>query len=317
VSAARPVLISNPTSFTNEQRGQAKLESLVLEAGGLVLNAADEAGLSTAVTRALAGPVTFLAINGGDGTVHGVVHRLAAAGRQAEVPLLVLSGGRTNVIAADLGTGGRRAARLASRLAAWRHGQGRETLRPCLQLNLGNGETCHGFLLNAAGLAAAIEDCWAFRQRYRRFGMHGGTGTGTWVAKKLLAASLGRPVLRSCAASLIWDGRQVADRLFVLSATTHRRLPLGVQPYWGAAEGDLKVTAIGGLACGFQRRLPALLLGRGGRYRDDPGYLSDPATELQLIAGEELVFHLDGESHRLPAGGEMTINRGPDIRFVA
>ncbi len=316
MSGALPVLISNPTSFTNAQSGAVALEALTLEAGGIVLRAASETELDTAVALALKETVAFLAVNGGDGTVHGIVHRLVAAGRH-DVPLLVLSGGRTNVIAADLGTGGRRLARLGSRLTAWRQGQGRETVRPCLQLRLGGGETCHGFLLNAAGLAAAIEDCWAFRRRYRHFGMHGGAGTGTWVAKKLLAASLGRPVLQSFAAALIWDGRPVADRLYVLSATTHRRLPLGVQPYWGAAEGELKATVIGGEAEGFQRRLPNLLLGRGGRYRGAPGYLSDPASELRLIAGEELVFHLDGESHRLPAGAEMAISRGPDIRFVA
>lgn len=324
-------LISNPLSYTNRRRGGqalAVIEEQIRQAGGQVWRVHDGASLEAAVNEAIAGGSCLLVANGGDGTIHGVVSAvLRHYGDQPAPAIAVLPGGRTNVIAADLGLRGAPASFIPTLIQAWNKGQLRFSTRATLAVSQSKQPQRFGFLMNGGGLARLIEECWAFRERYKSWGLYGGFGTGVWVVGRIVSAVLGRALFRPERAHCHWraPGQSEAlwcDSLAAFSLTTNEKLPLGVSPY-AEAESQAEIqasrfkgTAINGEARRVVWRILAGLLGRGAGLDQASGFKSGWAESIRIQADEAMRYHFDGESYPLAQGEELLIQRGPDLRLV-
>ncbi|GAB4181077.1 MAG: diacylglycerol kinase family protein [Wenzhouxiangellaceae bacterium] len=312
------VLISNPLSFTNARSngGIEALEQQVKAIGGQCLRIDREHSPQQAVAAALSAGGRLLIANGGDGTIQGVIS--AVLQQQPEgIGVAVLPGGRTNVIAADLGLSGAPHRLLPDLLNAWRGGRLPMAQRHTLKVQIDQQPPEYGFLLNGGGLAHFIEDCWDFRERYRRWGLHGGLGTGSWVVGRLLAGLLGRRLFSPVQSPLYWQGEHWRDTLTAFSVTTNQHLPLGISPYREDSDSPLKASAIAGEARHVAWRLLVAMLANGRGLTPERGFISGQPESLTITAAQPLRYHLDGESHAMETGQQLTVALGPKIALYA
>lgn len=323
------VLISNPLSYTNARHPDslALAERDVEAAGGLALRAVSDEQIALAVDKAKAVGCRLLIANGGDGTIQGIVSCLLNNTRpddgseennhqpDASLKLAVLPGGRTNVIAADVGMQGPLDELIRRLLDSWRDASGQLEPRATLLNRVENEPDRYGFLINGGGLAAIIESCWAFRERHRRWGLFGGLGTAVWVVKHLLGGLLGRGLFPIVAADLQWNGQPWTDSILAFSLTTNQRLPLGISPYDSAGHSAVKGTAISGHARNIAWRLLAAMFSRGKSFQQADGFISGCPQQVRVTAREPIRFHLDGESYGVGTGQYLIIQAGPVIQF--
>lgn len=325
-SAPKIALISNPLSYTNS-RTRADLldhmEAQIEHVGGWSARVYDDESLCDAVKVALAEGCRLIIANGGDGTIQGVASELQRQQRD-DITMAVLPGGRTNVIAADLGMRGTTDALLLSLLQRWQGGQLRVETRALLRLQQDETPDRFGFLVNGAGIANLIESCWSFRERYRRWGMFGGFGTGFYVATRLISGLLGAKIFPVHKARCSWnDGsglRLWSEHLAAFSLTTNEVLPLGVSPYAEPGSEEerkgFKATAINGDATAVAWRMVLGMVAKGLGLSQARGVITGLPHEMIIEAEQTLPYHLDGEAYRLPAGHRLTVSRAQDLQFV-
>ena len=331
-SYRRLALISNPLSFTNRKLGSEALENMELHMetlGGWTAAVHDDESLDDAVQVALNESCDLIIANGGDGTIQGTISSLARLGR-LDVPIAVMPGGRTNVIAADLGMPHSNVAAYHRLVEDWKSNKIRVEQRTVLKVSQENEQERYGFLINGAGLASFIEECWAFREKYRRWGMFGGLGTGVWVTGRLIAALCGARLFNPQKLSCYWYSSgseqatqctQVKPGLMAFSATTNKQLPLGISPYQdGKNQGSnacFKATAIEGSASAIAYRLIGGLLSGGRGYKAEHGFLTGTPNRLHIETVEPSSYHLDGERYVLSANNSIQISLGPSLPFVS
>ena len=326
-AAPKLALISNPLSYTNSRSRPDLLEQMEIQieqVGGWSAQVYDDESLCDAVKVALAEGCKLIIANGGDGTIQGVASELQRQQR-SDVAMAVLPGGRTNVIAADLGMRGATDALLHALLQRWHNGQLQLEKRAILRLAQDETPDRFGFLVNGAGIANLIEACWAFRERYRRWGMFGGFGTGFYVAMRLISGLLGARVFPIHQARCYWnhDGEAQlwSDHLAAFSLTTNEVLPLGVSPY--AEPGSeqalkgFKATVINGEATAVAWRMVLGAVAKGLGLSHARGVITGLPQQVIIAADQELPYHLDGEAYRLPAGHRLTISRAEDLQLVS
>lgn len=333
----KPALISNPLSYTNRKLGIAALEQLeaqLEQSGGWSACVHDDETLEDAIKVALNESCDFIIANGGDGTIQGTISTLARLGRH-DIPIAVLPGGRTNVIAADLSMPKQVPAAFHQLLTDWKNHHLQLTQRPVLHIQHQNQPDRYGFLINGAGLASFIEECWAFREKYRRWGLYGGFGTGVWVVGRLLSALLGAQLFPTIDSRSDWffDGQQkpgistqTQAGMKAFSATTNEQLPLGISPYQGgnpsqqssvSPSQSFKATAIEGSAQALAWRLIGGLLSGGKGYREEHGFLTGLPERLDIQSMVPMKYHLDGESYTLGKNEVLSIRLGPELNFVS
>ena len=256
-----------------------------------------------------------LVIAGGDGTLQGAVSWLGRNLTEDRLPdLILLAAGRTNYVAADVGTATHFVETLDKVLEAPLadlHPVQRHTL-VCRHPSIPEQ---HGFFLAAALIDQVIRH--AHREqptggaRIRQY-----AASSVSVLRLLTRAALGRhrfalPQLRIEIDGL---GRIEGKQRFVLATS----LPLEahrVDPYADRGAGAVRLTAIGADAHAWRRRLPRILFGRFSDEMDpDSGYLSGRCDRARL-AGIDAIT-LDGQEFDLDPDQALELATGPCLRFL-
>lgn len=314
-----PCLIVNPLSF-RASCGLAQQACLLARGRGAEIVAIDSpAALTAAVETILARRQRQVMVLAGDGTVRAVVDQLAALPARSWIPdLLVLPGGRTNLIANDLtpGAGALDLLRRALDAAAAHRWDPCLAERFTLCIEQAGAPPRHGFWVGAALIDGVIRRVHAHRA--------GGTGplrTGhlsTIAALLPLAwralrgrSGLSPPTLRlqAGAAGVLMDGP-----VSLLLATTLQHRKGLFDPYATRAADDMRLTAVARHACRFWPSLPRLLTGRFAPAMDAAhGYVSGGFARVEItgVGG----YCLDGESYEADPQRPLILRRGARLRF--
>jgi len=314
--AALAALI-NPASFRMRIEARAARTAATVRAhAGAVFEVNGLADIHAALENACRPGLERLIIAGGDGTLQAAVTWLAEHYAGGPVPeLIVLAAGRTNYVAADIGTGRHFQHTLETILE---HAPDRlqPIRRQTLVLSHPDLGRQHGFFVAGASLDEIIR--WAHARQpgpaARRWAQYAASTTATLG---LLARwSAGRFRFRLPRLDIEADGLGRLDgacRFLLLTS-----LPLDghlVRPYARRGRGALRVTAIAAPARRLALRLPGLLCGRfGAAMRPDQGYLSGRAPAISIRGIDAIT--LDGQEFDLDPACPLQIESGPTFRFL-
>jgi Diacylglycerol kinase catalytic domain len=316
----RAGLISNPLS----QRNRARQPAMRQAAAGypdLLHAELDSVHATAEVLRDFARrEVGLLIVSGGDGTVQKVLTELL--NRQdfdPLPPLAVLPGGMTNLIAADVGLQGDPVQSLVKlrRLAA-DPAVARETLeRSVLSLQRTPGEPpIHGMFLGTAAFYHAI---MMARQQVHPTGAKHDLALAMGLALALFRLLTGwrgaSPLSRGQPMAVELDGRATPPQDYLLFlATTLERLMLGLMPFWGEGNGDLRYMRVGFPPRNLWRALLPVIRGRPRPWMASRGYDSARTRECRLSLQCPIVF--DGEIVTPEPGTPVTLRADHRVTFL-
>ncbi|GBD50815.1 diacylglycerol kinase family protein [Methylopila sp. Yamaguchi] len=269
-------------------------------------------GYGPAIARLKANGVGVIAIAGGDGTLREALTALIAAYDGAPPPIAFVPRGKTNVAAADVG-GVKDLAALAAAVAAGAPARRLEIRRP-MRVTAG-GVTRYGFVFGCGAFERGVR--LANAQVHKR-GFAQGIGLAMAVASSISAAFSGaeRQAWRSgVAASVAVDGRPALkqDR-FVLLATSLHKLMLGLWPFWGEGEGEIRLLDVAAPPRRLARALLAVARRRPAPWMAEAGYVSLRADRLELELAAP--FILDGDTFLADPDGRIELASGPAVTFV-
>ncbi len=313
-------LVINPRSQRNRQSMPAIRKILRSRPDVLHAEAAGVGDLTDILAEFARREVGLIAISGGDGTVQAVMTRLLNDGPFSSIPpLALLPSGMTNVIAADVGVGGRPGSSLARLLDSVARKEERTFERPSrfvLSVQRTPDEApIHGMFLGTAAFHRAA--MLAHEKVYTRGPRHR-FGAAVTLAAALFEALAGRSrrngILRGDRIAIALDGNPVAEQDYALFlATTLERLILGWMPFWGQGCGELRYTSIRYPPAGLARAIWPVLRGKSRPWMERDGYLSGRARECTLTLSCPIV--LDGEFLVPEPGIPVTIRSDREIEF--
>lgn len=311
-------VLSNPNSNGNRRHLPRIRRFCASRRDIMAVEVPSLAALRPALDRIAAARPDVLVINGGDGTIQAVLTEIHAcdAPERKLPPIAIMPGGRTNLIAKDVGATGDPLAVLQRILSLADSGIGHHvSSRQFISLSTGDGERpTVGMFLAAGGLADIMLFC-----RHRLYSL----GLPTWLAHALtmvlgiigvLTNSTARFLPPPPAESeLSVGGRQMRGRFQVLMVSTLQALVL-----WGKAPsawpGTLCLISVERRRVSVVRAVWAALCGQLER-RTIPGLAVTPGNEIRLGEGLTNVI-MDGESFTAQPGETIVLKPTPSMRFV-
>lgn len=318
-AAGRPVLLINPLSFRASRRGLARrVASLGREAGLEIINASSPGEFRAAFDQLHARRQSQVWLLCGDGTIQWVAEYLARADVDWSPLLLLLGGGRANIVPRECG-GYPALPALRAALRAHRAGlQLGEQSLATLRLSQPGGAARHGFLLAGGVAHEGVRVCREHRARGRSW-LHRGLVADFYALLRLqLQVWLGRSPLPPPSAMSVRmaDGRELATTpmRLLLASTLHMRNAL-YNPFAQTGEGSVRITAIAARVPHIWRQMPNILRGRfGPELTLERGALSGRCTSAVVrgIAG----YSLDGEAVVADAALPLNIEPGITLRVL-
>lgn len=259
---SKPAFIINPASHTVAMRGSDLVRAgVTTDTNCHRLHTFDT--LPAAVADILATSREHVFIEGGDGTIHGVLSMFMA--QQPDVNKLpyftLLPGGMTNLVAAHVGLK-RPSTRKIVALVENPNGQKIVKL-PILGAKAQDSDTTHyGFLLSTGALPAATKYCL---DKVHTKGVGGSAVVRNTLLKVLFGRGVEREIiLKPTPLSLNLGpnsiGGQIDGDHIVVAATTLPHMMIGLKPFWGNGEGRLMITHIGKDARHLVRNIARMLL---------------------------------------------------------
>lgn len=301
---ARVGIVSNPRSRRNRSLDLArKIKSGVLAAAPTTREELDET-----LRRFAARRIDLLVIDGGDGTVRDVITAGAAVFGDDLPPIALSPSGKTNALAHDLGIP--LGWSVDDSLAAYE--AGRLRTRMPIEVLDGHGRPQRGFIFGAGGFVLATE----LAQQTHRIGAIDGLAVGMSLVGAIAQTCFGGTGNRWRAGERVEilnhaTGETSIRNLYLLLASTLRRLPLGIKPL-GKTGAGLDVLAVDAPPRMLPVAASAVVMGREDAWLQRLGYHHGhdvPPVRLTLERG----FILDGE---LFPGGTIDVRTGDPIRFV-
>lgn len=288
-------LIHNPKSHRNKRRGMADPPP------GVLVNAPVTPRDLVPVLKDFAERgIDLIVIDGGDGTVREVISRLPEAYGGKPPRLAILPTGKTNALALDLGA--QPGWSLESALAAACRGE-TKTRRPIEIVRPGaERPERRGFVFGAGVFVRGTR----LAARPHRLGLIDGIGVALTLVGAAGAALIGG-WRRGEIIGL--DGRD--ERLFLLLASSLKRMPMGIKPF-GTPRDGLKRLRVQAPPRWLAFALPKILLGKTPAWLEPAGYLRDDLEGFTMTWAGEYV--LDGEVY---PGGEVQVRLGQPLEFVA
>ena len=313
-------VVSNPLSRRNRNGGIQRVRNMLAGYPRVPhREATDPQEIRSAVEALVSHGVDIIAINGGDGTVQASLTALFSPAPLGQVPLLaVLAGGRTNMIARDIGST-RDPLRALRRLLTWeRQSHAAEVLveRPVLRLEHGSHPPLLGMFFGAGWIVQGTLYCRALRDRLRRYGLGGVAGTALGTAR-LLASLIGwRAPLAPSRIAIDLDEQRLPHSYYkAVLVTTHHRLVAGLRPFWGSEPRPMHCTAVRHPANNLLLALPALARGHPNRYlTKSNGYLSHNASRIRLRLDGTFTF--DGELFESKPGESVVLTAHQRASFL-
>jgi len=307
----------NPLSFRMSLRDRARRSAARVERrGGEVFEVTGLAQIEAALQEATRRAVSRLVIAGGDGTLQGTVSWLARHLDRDRIPeLIVLSAGRTNYVAGDIGSRHHFPDTLEAILRA-DPASLHPVERSTLELRHPSLGQQHGFFMAGATLDEIIryvhrwqasKDNW-WRRRHAASTLGVLSLAGRWLTGRHRFAFRPLEVESDPLGSL--DG---ACRFLLLTTLTHAGSL--VDPYAARGSGALRVTAVRRGARRFAMRFPRLLRGAFSESMDrENGYLSGRCSEIRVRNLDRIT--LDGQEFDLDPRAPLEVRPGPTFRFL-
>ncbi len=197
--------------------------------------------LSSAVSQVFADKCKHVFIEGGDGTIHGVLSMFLA--HEPDVSKLpdftLLPGGMTNLVASHVGL--KRPSRKKIIALVERPDTQKTVDLSMLGTKAENSETTHyGFLLSTGALPAATRYCV---EHVHSKGVGGSAAVRSTLLKVLFSRGVERQIiLKPTPLSLDLGSERIDDDHIISVATTLPRLMIGLKPFWGTGDGSLMIT---------------------------------------------------------------------------
>jgi len=302
----RAGVIRNPQSHANRREGEVTAP----RADVLFAQPETRAEVASEVKRLAEAGCRLLVIDGGDGTVREVLTALPAAYGDDPPLLSVVSSGKTNILAFDLGVRG--SWTLERALAQADQPDARIRLRSPLQVTRpGSGEPpLLGFVFGCAALVRQ-DELASTLHRAHVFHNLSVALTLAGVAAQVMGGGDGNSWRRGEPVTLMVDDAppRPGPRLVVM-ATTLQRLPFRMRPF-GPPRHGLKFLDADAPPRHLARALPTILWGRGEGWLKQNGYRRGDVRELG-VSLEGSMF-LDGETY---PGGDLMVTEGPRLRFL-
>ena len=236
----------------------------------------------------------IIAINGGDGTVRDVLTALWQADPDWRPALSIIPGGKTNMIAYDVGSARHGPAGLRQILdAAGKGVLGRNKVsRPVLDIIRPNdpGPPICGMLFGTGAFSRGTE---LSRAQANALGLYQGLAVALTIASMSVGTLRGtdgeNPVTAVTA-----DGAGVQDGpQFLMLATSSQRIIMGLKPFWGPRGGAIRYTVIDGPPRRLLSALLPVLRGKPKPWMHAAGYRSGSAGHLTVRLTSS--FTVDGE----------------------
>lgn len=313
----RVALLRNPLSRRNRDGRAQAWDS---DAADLIRAEPEGRGaLREALSEFERREVGLVIVDGGDGTVREVLTALPEAYAECLPAIAVLASGTTNLIAADVGAGRSDPAAVALLARFGREGAAQAPFQRRAMLEVewpdGSHPTVRGMFLGAGAFTRATDLSMKLVRQGR-------VDEGAGVAATLLSAMAQTVVgpererwLQGDPLRLAVDDTAPAEGpRFLLLATTLQKLLLGLWPFWGEGEGELRWLDIAAPPKRLAAALPAVLRGRPRPWMAEAGYLSGRARSMDLTLSEPFV--VDGEHFDPGPGGEVRVRAGPIVDFV-
>lgn len=229
-------LFYNPRSRQNLRRGDSIYRfASSLDGIAFIADSSSDDSLEGALLRARAEGVSFIAMNGGDGSLHHVLEPLARVYEDAPFPAIALvRGGTMNTVAHSFGVFGTPEGLIGQLAAKVSRGQKVKTAyRRWLRVTV-DGVTHGGFIFGTGIVPNFLEQYYKDKQP-------GGLSGAKLVARGLLSSFVGGPLARQLsspqALSLSVDsGPAVELSSTMILASTTRTIGLGAAPFYRSNE---------------------------------------------------------------------------------
>jgi len=313
-------IIINPKSHKN-QKGLSGLRESIAGRGDIshaVIESVDE--IPDILRDFARREIGLLVCVAGDGTMQAILTGIFGERPFDAPPLLaVLPGGRTNMIAADVGVRHRNGRGLADLLArAASDGLARHAVeRRVLRIDgARDAAPLYGMFFGSAGICRAMEFCRARLHPYNIRSDLASAATIAGLVGRLMWNRGGNDAIGGGdEIDIALDDREIGPRscLFLL-ATTLDRLILRSRPYWNDAGGSLHVTYLTHPATLLGFHVLRVLYGGSRRNLPEDRYISQDAEIVRLRMNCR--FTLDGEYFDVTDGQDLILSGSDRARFI-
>ena len=280
------------------------LERLAAETGTATFRLDPFDALPSAVTQAAKDGVDHVVIEGGDGTVQGVVSAfLYQADKFETFPAFsIVPGGMTNQVAKNIGlkSAGARSVKHALERPM------KAVDMPLLRVVDPDGPNYAGFLFSTGAIPQIT--------RYTTGELHRkGIGGSTAVLGGILKGVRGDDDTLMQITPIFIDGLIDGPHLGTV-VTTLPSLIMGLDPFWGDGDGPLRITWVDGSYKGLARNIMQVWMGLKSKDRSADGLYSKRIDSLSYQYEGDIV--LDGEFLSIPSG-KFTVHATRPVTFLS
>jgi len=297
-----PLFIVNPLSERVAQKGST-LEVLSTETDTPLFSLDTFDDLPDIVANAAKSGIDHVIIEGGDGTAQGVLSEFLSQSDEFTIfpKFSIVPGGMTNQVAKNIGL---RSAKLSFVRTLFSRSL-TSVQMPMLEIVDSEGPIYAGFLFSTGAIPQITR--YTTRELHQK-----GIGGSLAVLGGILKGMRGddEALMKVTPVSLddLYKGPHLGSVV-----TTLPSLILGLDPFWGEANGALRVTWV----TGSYRRLTANILslwaGRKTKDRSEDGLYSTQTDTLDYHYDGEIV--LDGEFLSIPSG-KFTVRTTRPVTFL-
>lgn len=293
----------NPLSARVSRKGST-LELIAAREGSPLSSLSSFEDLPAMVAQAAKDQVEHIIIEGGDGTVQGIMSEcLRQEAQFSRVPSFsVVPGGMTNQVAKNIGFSSARLAHVQKRLTQ----SPKATKVPVLQISDPGGAQYWGFLFSTGAIPQIT--------RYTTSQLHKkGVGGSLAVLGGILKGIRGDDTALMRPSQILIDHVFEGSHLGTVATTLPNNLILGLDPFWSKDEGAIRLTWADAKYQRLGRHIASLWLGRKHIDRSADGLHSTRRDELHYTYSGPVV--LDGEFLSFPSG-KFTIRATRPMTFL-
>ena len=248
----------------------------------------------------------LIVIEGGDGTVQCVMSEvMRQVGDKHDIPdFAIASGGMTNQIAKIIGM--KSVGRSSFKTL---HGDPKALQTRLLRLSCDEAPDQFGFLFSTGALPMVTE--------YTKNELHSrGIGGSAAVMGGLVKAVTAERdnVMPATDCTLRINGEILAGPHLGIIATTLPSVTMGLDPFWGDEDGELRLTYVDGSCTKLYRHIAEIWVGFKNKDRRPDGFHSWNADEAEFIYSGPIMMdgepiNVPGHAFRLSASRPITIRR--------
>jgi len=283
----------------------ARLAPIAASLGVELYEVGDFKTLPAKVTEAAENKTRQIFIEGGDGTVQGVLSEFLrqAASFETLPDFAIIAGGMTNQIAKNIGL---KPALIKTALG----GTLPKKTMPLLTVRTGDGATHNGFLFSTGAVPMVTEYT---KSKLHKNGIGGSLAVAGGILKGI-SASNGEvlqptPIKLHCPNTDIHIEKQHIGTLL----TTLPSLIMGLDPFWGKGEAPLRLTYVDDAYRGLYRNVASLWAGNKSKDRSPHGLQSWNVNRADYDYNGPCV--LDGEPLIAPSG-QISVTASPTLNFI-